>query len=59
MSRIFSKVYELGEGKTLVVDQNGINGDKTALCFARFNEDKIKIIKKPTHRTKRRYRRIY
>lgn len=45
MSRTFSNVYELGDGKVLAVDQSGINGDKTALCFARFKEGKIKIIK--------------
>ncbi|HFD2033383.1 TPA: hypothetical protein ACF2DD_001960 [Clostridium perfringens] len=41
----FSKVYKLGEGKLLGVDQSGIKGDKTALCFAKYNGDKMLILR--------------
>ena len=49
MANSFSKIYNLGEGKLLGVDQSGINGDKTALCIAKVNEgiitiEKIKLI---------------
>ncbi|MEG2289567.1 MAG: hypothetical protein RSC24_06330 [Clostridium sp.] len=45
MGKALQKICKLGEGRVLKVDQSGINGDKTVLCFARFNEGNIKIIK--------------
>ncbi len=41
----FNGIYKLGEEKVLGVDQSGINGDKTALCFARINGEKINVIR--------------
>lgn len=45
MYKSVSRIYKLGEGNLLSVDQSGINGDKTALCFSRYDGKKIIVLK--------------
>lgn len=44
MCKSVSKIYKLEYGKLLGVDQSGIKGDKTCLCFARYNGEKITVL---------------
>lgn len=49
MCKSASKLYELGKGMFLGVDQSGMQGDKTCLCFARCKDkavfvEKVEII---------------
>lgn len=41
---LISRVYDLGEGRILGVDQSGDERDKTALCFAMHTNGNIVVL---------------
>lgn len=45
MCKSISKAYDFGEGRILGVGKSRIQGDKTALCFAKYDGEKITVLK--------------
>lgn len=41
-----SKIYHLGDGKLIGVDQTNRTEDRTCLCFVKYNKDEKMFIKK-------------